>query len=77
MARLITGEYRIYFFDAYGERQKNARQVYARCFTEGITKGRRYSKLCGYHSFRIDRSIYNSLDTCRYHNASKTRKEDN
>lgn len=66
MARLITGEYRIYFFDMYGERLKNARQVYGRCLTDSITKGRRYSKLCGYHSFRIDRSVYNSLDGYRY-----------
>lgn len=66
MARLATSEYRIHFFDKFGERQKQARQVYARCLTEAIKKGRRYAHLCGYHSFRIDRAVYNSLDPRRY-----------
>lgn len=73
MARHVTGEYRIYFFDEYGERQKNARQVYAPCLTQAVTKGRRYSKLCGFHSFRVDRAVFNSLDNHRYHASTSTK----
>lgn len=66
MARLVTGEYRAYFYDLYGMRIKQARQVYAPCFTQAVKKARRYMKLCGYSSFSITRAVYNSLDPHRF-----------
>jgi len=62
MARLKTGEYHGVFFDAYGERIKQAKQVFAPCYTQALKKCRRYAKICQYNSYRIDRAIYNSLD---------------
>ena len=63
MARLKTGEYQIHFFDAYGERIKLAPQVFAISFTTAMKKARRYSRIANFGSYRIDRAIYNSLDS--------------
>ena len=62
MARLKTGDFHVLYFDRYGERIKGARHVQATSVTRAIRKGRRYGKRCGYHSFRVDRAVFNSLD---------------
>lgn len=62
MAALRTGQYNIVFFDTYGNRIKKIRPVHAGNLMQAIRKGRRYAKLCNYHSYRIDRAVYNSLD---------------
>jgi len=60
--RVVTGEYRVFFFDNYGGKVKEARKVKSGGLISAIKKGRRYGKLCGYNSFRVDRVIFNSLD---------------
>ena len=60
--RLSTGQYSVLFYDRYGGRVKDARKVKSGNLISAIKKGRRYQKICGYASFRVDRSIYNSLD---------------
>jgi hypothetical protein len=60
--RIATGDYRVFFFDSYGGKVKEAKKVKAQGLISAIKKGRRYCKVCGYNSFRIDRVIFNSLD---------------
>jgi hypothetical protein len=60
--RVVTGEYRVFFFDNYGGKIKEAKKVKAQGLIQAIKKGRRYSKACAYNSFRVDRVIFNSLD---------------
>lgn len=60
--RVRTGEYSIWFYDRYGGRIKDARRVKSSTLVSAIKKGRRYHRVCGYASYRVDRSIYNSLD---------------
>lgn len=60
--RVATGEYRVFFFDNYGGKVREAKKVKAEGLISAIKKGRRYGKACGYNSFRVDRVIFNSLD---------------
>ena len=58
-----VGDYRIYFYDKYGAKQtRGVPKANAKCLGLAIKKARRYAKLAGYPSYRIDRVIYNSLD---------------
>jgi hypothetical protein len=61
MAALEVGSYIIYFYDKYGTKQKD-RKVVASNFTQACVKARRYAKIAGHRSWRIDRCLYNSLD---------------
>lgn len=63
MASIMEGDYRIYFYDKYGTKQvKGVPKATAQGLNNAQKKARRYAKLAGYPSYRIDRVIYNSLD---------------
>lgn len=62
MAQLKTGQYKGIFFDRYGNKIRKTHHVIADSYTKAVRKCRLYAKFCGFHSFRIDRAIYNSLD---------------
>lgn len=61
MAALEIGEYIIYFYDKYGTKDRS-RKITASNFCMAKTKGRRYAKVAGFRSYRIDRCLFNSLD---------------
>jgi len=62
MAQLKTGQYKGVFFDKYGNKSRKAHHVIADSYTQAVRKCRLYARFAQYHSFRIDRAIYNSLD---------------
>jgi len=63
MASINEGDYRIYFYDKYGTKQtKGVPKAVAKGLGQAIKKARRYAKLAGFPSYRVDRIIYNSLD---------------
>ena len=60
--RLVTGDYRIDFFDRYGGRLKGE-ETGRTCLYQCIDYGnQRIMELEEAHSFLVVRSIYNSLD---------------
>ena len=61
MDALGVGDYIIYFYDKYGTKDRG-KKITATNFCAAKTKGRRYAKVAGFRSYRIDRCLYNSLE---------------
>ena len=60
-SRLEVGNYIIYFYDRYGAKARG-RKIMTDCYGKALKKARRYAKIAGYRSYRIDRCLFNSLE---------------